>query len=66
MFLNLFTNVQSRMLHAQTHRGTQEDGAIAVEYALLVVLIAIAMGVGAKVLGTAISDKFSGISLTSP
>jgi Flp pilus assembly pilin Flp len=63
MFLNLFTNIQSRVLHAETHRANQEEGAVAVEYALLVVLVAIAMGVGAKILGKTISDKFGGITL---
>ena len=66
MFLNLFTNIQSRMLDAQTRRTDREEGAVAVEYALLVVLIALVMAVGAAVLGGKISDKFSGISLNAP
>jgi Flp pilus assembly pilin Flp len=63
MFLDLFTNAQARKLHAETQRENHEEGAVAVEYALLVVLIAIAMGVGAAVLGGTISTKFSGITL---
>ncbi len=61
MFLNLFTNVQSRMLHAETHRTSQEEGAVAVEYALLVVAIALVMVVGATQLGEEIRDKFKAI-----
>jgi Flp pilus assembly pilin Flp len=63
MFLNLFTNLQARKLHAETQRASREEGAVAVEYALLVVLIAIAMGVGAAILGGKLSTKFSGITL---
>jgi Flp pilus assembly pilin Flp len=63
MFLKLFTNIQSRALHVETQRAGKEEGAVAVEYALLVVLVAIAMGVGAKILGKTISDKFGGITL---
>ena len=51
MFLNLFTNIQSRMLDAQTRRTDREEGAVAVEYALLIVGIALVMAVGAGVLG---------------
>ena len=36
----------------------QEEGATALEYALLVVLIAIVMSVGAAVLGTGIGNLF--------
>jgi Flp pilus assembly pilin Flp len=40
-----------------------EDGAVAVEYGFLVVFIAIAMGVGAKLLGLEISGFFDAIDL---
>ena len=66
MFLNLFTNIQSRKLHAETRRANREEGAVAVEYALLVVLIALVMAVGAAVLGGKLNTKFSGISLNAP
>ncbi len=63
MFLNLFTNLQSRILDAQTQRTNNEEGAVAVEYALLVVLIALVMAIGAAALGTKINLKFAGIAI---
>jgi pilus assembly protein Flp/PilA len=44
-------------------RLQNEKGAVAVEYGFLVVLIAIAMGVGAKALGLEISGFFDAIDL---
>ena len=61
MFLNLFTNIQSRMLDAQTRRTDREEGAVAVEYALLIVGIALVMAVGAGVLGDGLNSKFTAI-----
>ena len=61
MFLNLFTSIQSRVLHAETQRTNQEEGAVAVEYALLVAAIALIMVVGATELGNDISNKFKAI-----
>ncbi len=61
MFLNLFTNIQSRVLHAETQRTNQEEGAVAVEYALLLVGIAIVVGVAAAALGTRIVTRFTSI-----
>jgi Flp pilus assembly pilin Flp len=63
MFLNLFTNIQSRALHAETQRIAHEEGSVAVEYALLVVFIALVMAVGATTLGSRINVKFAGITL---
>ena len=61
MFLNLFTNVQSRMLHAETQRESQEEGAVAVEYALLLVGIAVVVGAAAGLLGGRIVTRLSTI-----
>ena len=63
MFLNLFTNIQSRLLDKESEMVSQEEGAVAVEYALLVVLIALVMAIGAATLGTKINLKFAGITL---
>lgn len=62
MFLNLFTNIQSRVLHAETQRTNQEEGAVAVEYALLLVGIALVVGVAAATLGGKIATKFGSIT----
>ena len=68
MFLNLFTSIQSRKLHAETQLATKrantEEGAVAVEYALLVVLIALVMAVGAAVLGRGIDTEFDNVAAT--
>ena len=64
MFLNLFTNIQSRLLDAKSEIAAQkEQGAVAVEYALLVVLIALVMAIGAATLGTNLNLKFAGITI---
>ena len=43
-------------------RRDDERGASAVEYGLLVALIAIVMAVGAALFGTALSDLFTGVA----
>ena len=57
MFLTLYVKAQTLM---QGVRGklTREDGAVATEYALLLVLIALAIVAAAIALGVAISDAF--------
>jgi pilus assembly protein Flp/PilA len=42
----------------------EEDGATAVEYALLVALIGVAIIVGAQFLGTSINSAFSKVGTT--
>ena len=59
MFLNLFTNIQSRVLHAETQRTNQEEGAAAVEYGLLVALIAVIIIASVAVLGTTLRTKYN-------
>ncbi len=62
MFLNLFTNIQSRMLHEQTQRtNEEEEGAAAVEYGLLVALIAVIIILAVTALGTTVKTKFNDI-----
>ncbi len=61
MFLNLFTNIQSRMLDAQTRRNDREEGAAAVEYGLLVALIAVVIILAVTALGTQLKTKFNAI-----
>jgi Flp pilus assembly pilin Flp len=57
MFLTLYVKAQTLM---QGVRGklTREDGAVATEYALLLVLIALAIVAAAIALGLAISNAF--------
>lgn len=43
-------------------RFTDETGAVAAEYGLLIALIAIVMAAGALILGKAINDKFNSVS----
>jgi Flp pilus assembly pilin Flp len=59
MFLALYVGAQSLMANMR-HRFTREDGAVATEYALLLVLIALAIVVAAIALGTAIAAVFQG------
>lgn len=54
--LGLYTRMQSGWVHL-TRRLRDETGAVATEYALLMVLIALALIVGATALGIAINDK---------
>jgi len=58
MYLGLYTRVQT-MWWGVRERITDERGAIATEYALLLLLIAIAIVTAATALGTAIKGKFS-------
>ena len=58
MFLGLFTKVQTWWFSAR-ERFTDESGAVATEYALLLLLIALVIVVAATALGVAIKDKFS-------
>lgn len=47
--------------YIQARAHSQEDGAVAVEYILLIVSVAIVMAVGAATLGGKISGKLGGI-----
>lgn len=42
-------------------RRRQDEGATAVEYGLLIALIAVVLAVGAVALGNALSDKFDSV-----
>jgi Flp pilus assembly pilin Flp len=55
--LGLYTKVRSGWLHF-TRRIRNEDGAVATEYGLLLVLIALGIIVAAAALGVAISGVF--------
>jgi Flp pilus assembly pilin Flp len=57
MFLALYVGAQSFVTQMRT-RLRREDGAVATEYALLLVLIAIAIITAAIALGTAIASVF--------
>ena len=58
MFLGLFTKVQTWWLGVKAH-VSDESGAVATEYALLLLLIALAIVAAAGFLGKAIADKFT-------
>jgi pilus assembly protein Flp/PilA len=58
MVLDLYTRIQS-LWWGVRERFTDERGAIATEYALLLLLIALAIVLAATALGTAIAGKFS-------
>ncbi len=58
MILNLVTRVQLRWI-AVRERLNGEGGAVATEYALLLLLIALAIIAAATALGLAIAGKFS-------
>jgi pilus assembly protein Flp/PilA len=53
--------IQYLQLLLNAHRD-EERGASAVEYGLLVALIAIVMAVGAALFGTALSDLFTSVA----
>jgi Flp pilus assembly pilin Flp len=55
--IGLFTKVRSAWLHA-TRQFRSEDGAVATEYGLLLVLIALAIIAAAGFLGAAIAGVF--------
>ena len=57
MLLGMYTKVQSMWLGLRD-RFTNEDGAVATEYALLIVLIALAIVAAVTILGTTIAGKF--------
>jgi pilus assembly protein Flp/PilA len=54
--LGLYTKIQSGWVH-MTRRLRDETGAVATEYALLLVLVALAIIAGATALGIAINAK---------
>jgi pilus assembly protein Flp/PilA len=54
--LGLYTKIQSGWVHL-TRRLRDDTGAVATEYALLLVLVAIAIIAGATALGIAINAK---------
>jgi Flp pilus assembly pilin Flp len=58
MLLGLFTKIQTRWFMLK-ERFTNESGAVATEYALLLLLIAVAIVAAAGFLGKAIADKFT-------
>jgi Flp pilus assembly pilin Flp len=57
LFLALYVGAHNLMTQVRT-RLRREDGAVATEYALLLVLIAIAIITAAIALGTAIASVF--------
>ena len=56
--LGLYTKIQSGWVH-MTRRLRDETGAVATEYALLLVLLALALIAGATALGIAINNKLN-------
>ena len=72
MFLTLYVGAQT-FLSGLRSKLRREDGAVATEYALLLVLIALAIILAAVALGTAIknvffegADTLSGVSGANP
>ncbi len=61
MFLGLYTKVRS-FFGDLRESMTDESGAVATEYGLLIVLIALAIVLAATALGAAISGKFDDAS----
>jgi pilus assembly protein Flp/PilA len=59
MLTRLYVEMQNRLYELRN-----EEGATAAEYALLVALIAVAIIVGARALGTSINDKLQGVADT--
>jgi pilus assembly protein Flp/PilA len=64
--LGLYTRMRSGWVH-MTRRLRDDTGAVATEYALLLVLVALAIIVGATALGVAINNKLNdaGTKITS-
>jgi Flp pilus assembly pilin Flp len=58
MLLSLYVRVQSALLSVRS-RFEDEDGVIAVEYIIMLVLVALAITVGAAYLGGKINDKLT-------
>ena len=65
MLLDLFTRIQSWYLDLQT-KASDERGASAVEYGLLVALIAAVIVVVVRVLGSKVSNAFSSANAQLP
>ena len=63
MFLALYAGAQT-VLASLRSKMTREDGAVATEYALLLVLIALAIITAATLLGLAIAGVFDAGSST--
>jgi pilus assembly protein Flp/PilA len=59
--LKLYTGVQTWWADLKS-RATEEHGATAVEYALMVALIAVVIIAAVSVLGTNASDKFQTVA----
>jgi Flp pilus assembly pilin Flp len=58
LLLGRFTNVQT-WWHAARKRLEAENGAVAMEYALLLILIALAIIAAAGLFGTALATKYT-------
>jgi pilus assembly protein Flp/PilA len=56
--LSLYTGLKSGWFHL-TRRVRNEDGAVATEYGLLLVLVALGIIIGAGLLGVAINNLFT-------
>ncbi len=65
MLLDLFTKMQAWYLDLQT-RARDERGASAVEYGLLVALIAAVIVAVVKVLGSKVSNAFESVNSNLP
>jgi pilus assembly protein Flp/PilA len=63
MLLSLFTRLQATWLGIRSHIE-DEDGAVATEYALLLVFVALAIIAGATALGIAINARLTDASNT--
>jgi pilus assembly protein Flp/PilA len=61
--LGLYTKVRSGWVHL-TRRLRDDTGAVATEYALLLVLVALFIIAGAGLLGAAINNKLTDASTT--
>jgi len=59
MFLDLYARGKTFAWSVRDRLGGKEDGAVATEYGLLLVLIALAIIVAATALGLAISGVFT-------
>ncbi len=63
MSLYLFTKIQANLMRIGRDHVDHQNGAVAVEYALLVVLIALVMAIGAATFGSNLNLKFAGITI---
>jgi pilus assembly protein Flp/PilA len=64
--LNLFTALQTLAFTVSDRIKSEEKGASAVEYALLIAVIAAVVVTGVGVLGDEIKALFQGISIDAP